>query len=107
MIQITITIKNNSCNTCLERILGNQLSYFLRLFLLRHSFHTQRRGSSQCFTRVIVYQLYVNLLVTSKNRHTRTSRSTGDLAPNSIFDFKSSFYFRNHTLSFILLFCTC
>ena len=77
MIQVTITVENNSSYTCFLSFLSNQFTYFGSLFFLRHFFsHTQRRSGSQSLTGQIVDNLNIDLLIASKHTHTRTFSCT-------------------------------
>ncbi len=103
MIQITITVENNSSNTGFQRLLCYQSTNFRCLLLLGAlSLKRKRRCGNQCLTGNIIYDLDIDLFVTSKDCQTRTCGCSRYPIANPVFDLNSTFYFlRSHKTSFL------
>jgi len=91
MIEITVTVENDSSDTGFERLLSNELTNLCSLLFLGTCLKAERGSGAQRGAVLIVDDLYVNLLVAAEHRHAGTLGSTRDLVTNSILNLDSSF----------------
>ena len=106
MIEITVTVENDSSDTGFESLLRNELADFSGLLLLGACLHAEGGCGAQCGAGEVVDDLNIDLLVAAEHRHAGALGSTGDLVANSILNLDSSFYFRCHDYAILKLLIT-
>ena len=96
MVEITVSVKYHSINTCSDCAFGDKFANLCGHFAFRATlFYTfLARGScGQCHTLYIVNNLCINFLIASEHRQSGHLGSATDLMTNAEFNFCSSYIF--------------
>ena len=109
MIKITVTVEDHALDTGGLGHFGDCLAHHGGFLALRHFCVADFGGGGRCgderMASEVVNQLYIDVAVTSVNRHSRTFGSAADSLANSLFNPVSSIYFLiSHCTKFLRLF---